>query len=268
MRARTSFARRSLPQGPDSPLPRRAISLPLIEHDSAVSARTCTLHPVAHAPFQRGYSGLYHLAIHPPTASEFARILLRLIRARWQISPTDHLMSKASYLLDPDRITVEITLETRERMDKILVDGPRAALAGTDGALHGAAEPLDVPLALEALDDDDSSFPVPIGTKIGHVHLYVGDLNAAFDFYRSLGFNSALYMPSMQIADTGAGGRFNHRIAMNTWQGQNAPQAPEGTARMRNYTIRFDSRSAPPLCRDQPRPGLDAMGIELRPPVA
>lgn len=200
-----------------------------------------TLHPVARAPFQSGHSGLYHLAIHPPTASEFGRILLRLIRSGWPISPTDHLMSKAIYLLDPDGITVEITLETPERMDKMLVDGPRNALLGVDGSLHGPAEPLDIPLALKALEDDDSSVPVPVGTKIGHVHLYVGDLDAAFDFYTSLGFNGALYMPAMQIADAGAGGQFNHRIAMNTWQGRNAPQAPEGTARMRNYTIRFDS---------------------------
>ncbi len=53
------------------------------------------LHPVASRPVLRGYSGLYHLAIHLPDEPEFARVLARLMKRRYPIAPTDHVMSKA-----------------------------------------------------------------------------------------------------------------------------------------------------------------------------
>ena len=77
------------------------------------------LYPTAKTPFKNGYSGIYHLAIHPATEGEFARVLARLIAKRYPISPTDHTMSKAIYMTDPDGITVEITLETPERLERL-----------------------------------------------------------------------------------------------------------------------------------------------------
>ena len=200
-----------------------------------------TLHPGAETGFLSRHSGLYHLAIHPPTAADFARILLRLIRSGWQISPTDHIMSKAIYLLDPDSITIEITLETPERMRGFVIDGDAPHIIRADGTISNGREPLDVRKALQALPDDDTSLPVPVGTKIGHIHLYVGDLTAAYTFYKTFGFNQAVWAPRYHMGDLGGGGLFNHRIAVNTWQGENAPQSPAGTARMRNYTLRLDT---------------------------
>lgn len=200
-----------------------------------------TLHPGAHTGFLQGHSGLYHLAVHPPSEADFARILLRLIRVGWQISPTDHIMSKAIYLLDPDGITVEITLETPERLLEAHFDGDMPYVVRQDGTRSNGREPLDVRAVLEALPDDDTSLPVPAGTKIGHVHLYVGDLQAAYDFYKTFGFNQAVWAPRFHMGDLGGGGAFNHRIAVNTWQGVGAPQSPEGTARMRAFTLRLDT---------------------------
>jgi len=200
-----------------------------------------TIHAGAHAAFQQRHSGLYHLAIHPPSEPDFARILLRLARAGWRISPTDHVMSKAIYLLDPDGITVEITLETPWRMREMVLSDGGPHVVHTDGTISSGRDPLDVQAVLATLHDDDTTVPVPVGTRIGHVHLYVGDLDAAYKFYAGLGFNPALYAPRFGAGDLGAGGAFNHRIAVNTWQGQGAPQTPEGTARMRHFTIRLDS---------------------------
>ncbi|MBX3093451.1 MAG: VOC family protein [Cryobacterium sp.] len=200
-----------------------------------------TIHSGATASFQQRHSGLYHLAIHPPTEPDFARILLRLARAGWRLSPTDHVMSKAIYLLDPDGITVEITLETPERMRETVMSDGAMHVVHSDGTISSGRDPLDVQAVLATLHDDDTSVPVPVGTRVGHVHLYVGDLDAAYQFYAGLGFNPALYVPRFGIGDLGAGGAFNHRIAVNTWQGQGAPQTPEGTARMRHFTIRLDT---------------------------
>ncbi|WIB36069.1 VOC family protein [Curtobacterium sp. MCJR17_043] len=185
-----------------------------------------TLHPGAQTGFLQGHSGLYHLAVHPPTEADFARILLRLIRVGWQISPTDHIMSKAIYLLDPDGITVEITLETPERLRGFHFDDNGPYVLRQDGSRSNGREPLDVRAVLAALPDDDTTLPVPEGTKIGHVHLYVGDLEAAYGFYRTFGFNQAVWAPRFHMGDLGGGGAFNHRIAVNTWQGIGAPQSP------------------------------------------
>jgi catechol 2,3-dioxygenase len=200
-----------------------------------------TLHPGAETGFLQRHSGLYHLAIHPPTAADFARILWRLIRSGWQTSPTDHIMSKAIYLLDPDGITIEITLETPERMLRTVVDGDTPHVIRADGTVSNGREPLDLRKALEALPDEDTTVPMPVGTKIGHVHLYVGDLDAAYAFYQSFGFNQAVWAPRYHMGDLGGGGAFNHRIAVNTWQGVGAPQSPAGTARMRAFTLRLDT---------------------------
>ncbi|MFV0374536.1 VOC family protein [Microbacterium sp.] len=199
------------------------------------------LHEVAHAGFQQRHSGLYHLAVHAPTEPDFARILLRLIRANWPISPTDHIMSKAIYLLDPDGITVEITLETPERFSRFVFDDTMPYALDINGNRSSGRDRLDVRAVLETLTDDDTTRPVPDGTRIGHVHLYVGDLQAAFDYYKLFGFNEATWAPRFHMGDLGGGGAFNHRIAVNTWQGIGAPPSPEGTARMRNFTIRFDT---------------------------
>ncbi|CAN5269571.1 VOC family protein [soil metagenome] len=200
-----------------------------------------TIHPGARSGFQQGHSGLYHLAIHPPTEPDFARILLRLARAGWPISPTDHVMSKSIYLLDPDGITIEITLETPQRLREMVANDRGMYAVHVDGTVSSGRDPLDVRVVLATLTDDDSTVPVPVGTKIGHVHLYLGDLEAGFEFYQSLGFTPALWAPAIGMADLGAGGAFNHRIAMNTWQGVGATPAPEGTARMRHYTVRLDT---------------------------
>ena len=210
-------------------------------HLGTATSTLVTLHPGARTGFLQGHSGLYHLAVHPPTAADFARILLRLIRSGWEIAPTDHIMSKAIYLLDPDGITVEITLETPERMLEAIVDPDALYIVRRDGTRSNGREPLDVRAALQALPDDDTSQPVPEGTRIGHVHLYVGDLTAAYAFYKSFGFNQAMWAPRFHMGDLGGGGAFNHRIAVNTWQGIGAPQSPAGTARMRAFTLRLDT---------------------------
>jgi catechol 2,3-dioxygenase len=199
------------------------------------------LYAGAKMPFKEGYSGLYHLAIHPTTEGEFARVLARLIAKRYPISPTDHTMSKAIYMVDPDGITVEITLETPERLAR-LEFGPRGPVAiDTDGTVRAATAALDVQAVLKTLPDHDLTRPLPADTKVGHVHLYVSDVEAAHRFYKGLGFLDNMYLPQYGMADLGAGGAFGHRIAVNAGHTRNRPQAPAGTAGLRYYTIKFDS---------------------------
>ena len=145
------------------------------------------LYPTAQRPFMNGYSGLYHLAIHPSNEVEFARVLQRLIAKRYRISPTDHTISKAIYLEDPDGITVEITLETPERFKRYDFKNGLQAV-DTDGTMRSGAAPLDVELVLKALPDNQIVHELPYDSKIGHIHLYVSNLESALQFYKNLGF--------------------------------------------------------------------------------
>ncbi|HEY0035464.1 MAG TPA: VOC family protein [Longimicrobium sp.] len=200
------------------------------------------LHPGATVPVRRGFSGLYHVALHLPDEPEFARVLARLIERRWPIAPTDHVMSKALYLDDPDGIGLELALETPERRRSVqMVDGGIVVI-DAEGRRRGPTEPLDVEQVLSQLPDTDVERAVPPGTTVGHIHLHVGDLEAARRFYGDeLGFRAQTYLPQMRIADFDAGGPFPHRLALNVWQGAGAPQRPAGTAGLRYYAIRFDT---------------------------
>ena len=198
------------------------------------------LHPGAGSPARPGHAGLYHLALHLPDEPEFARVLARLFDRRTFMSPTDHVMSKAIYLDDPDGIGLELTLETPERVRSMRMTPRGPEVIDASGQRRSGREPLDVREVLRALPDDDLTRPLPTGTIVGHVHLHVGDIATGQRFYRDgLGFIDANDFGS--AVDFHANGRFKHRMAINTWQGVGVSQPPAGTAGLRHFTIRFDS---------------------------
>ena len=199
------------------------------------------LHGGARTPYRQGHSGLYHVAIHPPTARDFAGVMKRFLNRNYPIAPTDHTFSKAFYFDDPDGINIEFTLETPERFKGVRPVGNRLAFIAADGIERPGGYPLDLQKVFSAYEPGSENEPVARGTKVGHLHLYVADLDRSHEFYKSLGMITARYWPPMQVADLGAGGPFQHRIAINTWQGVGAPPSPAGSARMRHFEMRFRS---------------------------
>lgn len=198
------------------------------------------LHPGAVRPAQRGHTGLYHLAVHVPDASEFAFVLARLFSARYPNSPTEHYFSKATYLDDLDGIGVEITLETPERVAGVITEGGRPMLIHEDGRHVPGVDHLDLEEAMSHLGEDETERPLKAGTRIGHVHLHVNDMDAAENFYRDLlGFPNGYPMPGTGMSDVHFEGDFRHRIAYNVWQGPAAVQPPAGTAGLRHFTLRM-----------------------------
>jgi catechol 2,3-dioxygenase len=196
------------------------------------------LHPGAERAAMRGHSGLYHVAIHIPSEAEFARALARLFAHRYPNSPTDHVMSKTTYLWDADGLGLEFTLETPERM-RSWASGPTGPVViDSEGRSRSGRDPLDVEEVLSHLADDDLERPLPAGTKVGHVHLHVDDLEAGRDFYRDLlGFQVHVDDQRIGMVDFHTGGRFPHELALNVWQGPGAPQPPAGTAGLRRFTL-------------------------------
>lgn len=196
------------------------------------------LRPGAERGPVRGRSGLYHVAIHLPNEAEFARVLARIAAAGVPQAPTDHIFSKATYLGDPDRIQLELTLETPERAGEVTVGPASVTIRDSSGRLRGMTEPLDVRDVLAHLTDRDVDRRLPIGTTVGHVHLHVADLEATRRFYTDvIGFEAHTFVPGIGFGDLSAGGHFPHRFAFNVWQGEGAPPPPEGTAGLRFFEL-------------------------------
>ncbi|MGA9762914.1 MAG: VOC family protein [Gaiellaceae bacterium] len=197
------------------------------------------LHAGAESGLISGRSGLYHLAIHLPDETALARALWRLIVDGYPQAPTDHTMSKSTYLSDPDGLGLELALETPERLGSWRNEAGRVELIDTEGNTHSIAEPLDVNAVLAHLPDRSFAQPLlPPGTKIGHLHLHVSELEPALGFYRDLiGFREHIYSPQLGFADLSAGGAFPHRLALNIWAGAGASQPPGDSAGLRYFTI-------------------------------
>jgi catechol 2,3-dioxygenase len=200
------------------------------------------LHSGALTPTPRGHSGLYHLALHLPSEAEFARVLLRIAQAGYPQAPTDHIIHWATYLDDPDGIGLELSFETLDRFSRYTSVAGRPAVIDSQGQVRSGVEHLDLQEVVSFLPDRDLQLPLPEQTRVGHVHLHVADLQASVEFYRDvIGFIPNLQEPLIKMADMHAGGSFPHRIALNEWQGQGAPQRPPRTAGLNHLELRVRS---------------------------
>ena len=116
-----------------------------------------------------GYSGLFHVALLLPERIALARWLAHAVRERVPLTgASDHTVSEALYLRDPDRHGIEI-----------YADRPREQWEGRVGQLMGTA-PLDLDDLLRTLPDGDAAGfgGLPDGTSVGHVHLCVADVRS------------------------------------------------------------------------------------------
>ena len=92
-----------------------------------------------------GTTGLYHFAILYPSRLELARALQRLIDANWPIDgASDHLVSEAIYLRDPDGNGIEIYRDRPREEWPLLADGSVAMVS----------DPLDLGDLLAELDKE------------------------------------------------------------------------------------------------------------------
>lgn len=202
------------------------------------------LQGLATQPVQRGYSGLFHLAIHLPSEPELARVLARLRASGHRLGTTDHIIAKSIYINDPDGIGLEITFETPERVRSYRWDegSDSPQVIDAEGRTRRGVEPLAVEELLAKLTGNDIMRPLPSGTIVGHLQLKVGNLETSYRYYRdAIGLIPSMYAPWSGYGDLGAGGRVAHRIALNTWEGSGVPPRPTGMAGMRSFTIRFQS---------------------------
>jgi catechol 2,3-dioxygenase len=181
-----------------------------------------------------GYSGLFHFALLVPERIDLARWLAHAARDRVALSGlSDHYVSEAIYLRDPDHHGIEI-----------YADRSRELWEGQVG-LRLTTLPLDTNDLLSTLEDPLSEpfDGLAGGTVMGHVHLCVADVEQAVDYYRDrVGFGLMAQLGD-QAAFLSAGG-YHHHLGANTWQSAGRPYAPEGYARLTQMTIVLPDEAA------------------------
>ncbi len=84
-------------------------------------------------------------------------------------------------------------------------------------------------------------YTMPPGTRIGHVHLKVANLQRALNFYCDLLGFELITMAGSDAAFISAGG-YHHHIGLNTWYSKNAPPAPVRSAGLYHTAILFPAR--------------------------
>jgi catechol 2,3-dioxygenase len=101
-----------------------------------------------------------------------------------------------------------------------------------------ATEPLDIAGVVRA-GEGRRWDGMPAGTRIGHVHLHVGDLERAEAFYhRALGLDKVVWSyPGALFLSAGG---YHHHLGLNTWAAGAAP-AGDGDARLLDWEIRVPS---------------------------
>ena len=184
-----------------------------------------------------GFSGLYHFALLVPERADLARWLVHAARDRVQlVGMSDHYVSEALYLRDPDQHGIEI-----------YADRPRELWEGQVWQ-RMTSQPLDADDLVSVLDDTASpEFDgLAQGTVMGHVHLRVSEIAPTVAFYSgALGFGLMAQLGA-HAAFLSAGG-YHHHLGANTWESAGAGQAPPGYASLRHATLVLpdtDSRDA------------------------
>jgi len=179
--------------------------------------------PGVRAVARRGQIGLYHFAILLPDRAALGRFLAHLTELGVRAGMSDHFVSEALYLGDPDGLGIEV-----------YADRPRSDWRESDGQLAMATNPLDVDSVIAAAHGEPWT-GAPPGTTIGHVHLYVRDLDAAAQFYHEgLGLDKIVW--SYPGALFMSAGGYHHHLGTNTWAA-GAPLASDDDARLLDWEV-------------------------------
>lgn len=227
----------------------------LHRHENSVAALGAggadllVLHENTAARHVGGTTGLYHFAVLVPSRRDLALVLRQIAITRTPLGgASDHLVSEALYLDDPDGNGIEIYR-----------DRPRAEWPRMNGEVRMATDPLDLDGVLGEIEGYEGEWPgLPQETVIGHVHLHVAQIEATQQFYCDLlGFDLVVrYGPNALFVSAGG---YHHHIGLNTWNGVGAPPPPANATGLRHFVVRLPNQTA----RDHVLERLHAANVEV-----
>lgn len=164
-------------------------------------------------------AGLYHTAFLFPSRADLARWTQSAIDRKIGIDgASDHLVSEAIYLTDPEGNGIEI-----------YADRPKEAWSYEGGNLRMATERLDFRGLLGELRAGDAGWQgAPAGTVIGHVHLRVGNVDEAEAWWNeAIGLDTVVHYGNAAVFLSSGG--YHHHIGANVWHSRGAGKRPQDT---------------------------------------
>jgi len=185
-------------------------------------------------PVPPASTGLFHVAWLHPSRAALAATVRRVVGQRWPLEgASDHGVSEALYLSDPDGLGIEIYVDRPREQWERPADGRGVRM-------------VTLPLDLEDLLAQDVGGAAPAmspETTIGHVHLKVSDVPRASAFYGgALGFEEQATLPSAAFFSAGG---YHHHVGLNSWQSRGAGAAPDTAPGLRQ--VRFELRDGDAL---------------------
>ncbi len=176
----------------------------------------------------RSAAGLFHTAFLVPDREALARWASHAVDLNVRLEgASDHLVSEALYLTDPEGNGIEIY---RDRQ-------PEEWTFLQDGSVEMATARLDLRELLAAAPDE-SWAGMEDGTVIGHIHLQVGDVTQAESFYQDvLGLKVMARYPGASFLATGG---YHHHVAANVWNSRGALPRIEGMTGLAGYRLHFN----------------------------
>lgn len=180
--------------------------------------------PGARPAPQQGRLGLFHFAVLLPDRAALGRFVSNLAATGERAGASDHLVSEAVYLRDPDGLGIEV-----------YADRPRAQWRTQGGEIVMDTRHLDLDDVVRAARGEPWT-GAPAGTVIGHVHLHVGDLAQGERFYHeALGLDKVVWSyPSALFLSAGG---YHHHLGINVWAGPNATRPTDDDARLLEWTL-------------------------------
>ncbi|PLS17186.1 glyoxalase [Bacillus sp. M6-12] len=176
-------------------------------------------------PKQQRTTGLYHFALLLPTRSALGEALNHFLQIGYPLQgASDHLVSEALYLGDPDGNGIEI-----------YSDRPSNTWNWENGQVTMTTERLDAEnLLAEAQGKKWEGLPKE--TVMGHIHLHVSELKKTEEFYcQGLGFEVVTRYGSQALFIST--GRYHHHIGLNTWNGVGAPAPAENSVGLKWFSL-------------------------------
>ncbi len=172
--------------------------------------------------------GLYHFAILVPGRKALGSLLEHIHKFDSPIimGASDHGISKAIYVEDPDENGIEIYKDT-----------PPETWKWEYGKIIEKTERLNMKQLIKEAKDEEWK-KMPEETVIGHIHLSVKDLQESREFYCDLlGLNLVMEYPNQALFFSSGG--YHHHVAINTWGVKNGKKADDKEVGLRSFTMNF-----------------------------
>ncbi|WP_029179789.1 VOC family protein [Streptococcus suis] len=174
--------------------------------------------------------GLYHLAIVLPSREDLGTIFRHFIDNKVPLQgASDHGYSEAIYLADTEGNGIEVYR-----------DLPQDAWdVRADGRIVGVTEPIDAETIYALGKKADAAYQMPLGSRMGHIHLSVRESSASSRFYQEvLAVEDKFSVPSAAWL---ASGDYHHHLAVNEWGGKNLKTRQEGMPGLAYYTVIYSN---------------------------